>query len=167
MGDGHLRFSTCKWDIHLRFKLSGHLRIQIWHTCVKTEGTFRFLPVHLFLRDIRLKGNLLTGNICRSWGWVLIIFKYLIQVSQSLSDYNKQFYSTHPAIFVFLKTILEQQSVNYIKIHYIEEPVVQSRIENEKLEYLYEKWGKYQSGELTRAKYIQTIGYKYQARTDL
>jgi hypothetical protein len=40
-------------------------------------------------------------------------------VSQSLSDYNKQFYSTHPAIFVFLKTILEQQSVNYIKIKMI------------------------------------------------
>ena len=81
--------------------------------------------------------------------------------------YSEQFYSTHPAIFVFLKTILEQQSVNYIKIHYIEEPVVQSRIEKEKLEYLYEKWGKYQSRELTRAKYIQTLGYKYQARTDL
>jgi hypothetical protein len=24
-----------------------------------------------------------------------------------------------------------------------------------------------ESGELTRAKYIQTLGYKYQARTDL
>ena len=88
-------------------------------------------------------------------------------MSQSLSDYNEQFYSTHPAIFVFLKTILEQQSVHYIKIRYIEEPVVHSRIEKEKLEYLYEKWGKYQSGELTRAKYIKTLGYKYQARTDL
>ena len=116
VGDGHLRFYTCKWDRHLRFKLSGHLRFQIWHTCVKTDGPLCFLSVHLILRVIRLKGNLLTGNICRSWGWVLIIFKYFIQVSQSLSDYNKQFYSTHPAIFVFLKTILEQQSVNYIKI---------------------------------------------------
>ena len=38
------------------------------------------------LRVIRLKGNLLTGNICRSWVWVLIIFKYFLQVSQSLSE---------------------------------------------------------------------------------
>jgi hypothetical protein len=54
---------------------------KIWHACVKTDG-----PLHLILRVIRLKGNLLTGNICRSWGWVLIIFKYFIQVSQSLSE---------------------------------------------------------------------------------
>ena len=65
-GDGHLRFFTCKWDRHLHFKLSGHLRFQIWHTCVKTDGSLRFLPVPLILRVIRLKGNILTGNICRS-----------------------------------------------------------------------------------------------------
>ena len=78
MGDGHLHFFTCKWDRHLHF--------QIWHTCVKTDGPLHFLPVHLILRVIRLKGNLLTGNICRSRGRVLIIFKYFIQVSQSLSE---------------------------------------------------------------------------------
>ena len=47
MGDGHLHFFTCKWDRHLCFKLSGHLRFQIWHTCVKTDVPLRFLPVHL------------------------------------------------------------------------------------------------------------------------
>jgi hypothetical protein len=59
---------NCGEDRHLRFKLSGHLRFQIWHTCVKTDGPLCFLSVHLILRVIRLKGNLLTGNICRSWG---------------------------------------------------------------------------------------------------
>ncbi|CAG2215246.1 LPGAT1 [Mytilus edulis] len=40
-------------------------------------------------------------------------------------------------------SIIEQQSVNYIKIRYIDEQAPQSIIDNEKLDYLFEMWAKY------------------------
>ncbi|CAG2205087.1 unnamed protein product [Mytilus edulis] len=64
-------------------------------------------------------------------------------------------------------TIIEQQSVNYIKIRYIDEQAPQSRIEKEKLDHLFEMWAKYQSGQITRAKFVHSLGFKYQAKTDL
>ena len=60
--------------------------------------------------------------------------------------YNAQFYSSHPSIFVFLNTILQIQTVNYIKIRHISEVARQSRTEKEKLDFLFDLWRKYQSG---------------------
>ena len=40
-------------------------------------------------------------------------------------------------------------------------------VENEKLAHLFEMWDKYQSGQLTRAKFVHSLGFKYQAKTDL
>ena len=86
---------------------------------------------------------------------------------ESRFSHNAQFYTTPPVIFLFLKSIIEQQSVNYIKIRYIDEQAPQSRIEKEKLGPFFEMWAKYQSGQITRAKFVHLLGFKYQAKTDL
>ena len=62
------------------------------------------------------------------------------------SHYNAQCYSSHPSIFVFLDTILQIQTVNYIKIRHISDVAPQSRTKKEKLDFLFDLRMKYQSG---------------------
>lgn len=83
------------------------------------------------------------------------------------SHYNAQFYTSHPSIFVFLDVILQIQTLTYIKIRNISSIMPLSRCEQQKLNYLLELWDKFQSGEISRERYIKSVGYKYQARMDL
>jgi len=59
-----------------------------------------------------------------------------------------------PSIFVFLDAICQIQTVNYIKIRHISDVAPQSRTEKEKLDFLFDLWRKYQSGQITMERYI-------------
>ena len=45
------------------------------------------------------------------------------------AHYNEQFYSSHPAIYVFIDNIIKFQTTTYIKMRSIDEVAPQSRLE--------------------------------------
>ncbi|XP_071173818.1 uncharacterized protein [Mytilus edulis] len=83
------------------------------------------------------------------------------------AHYNEQFYHSHPSIYIFLDTIIKLQSVTYIKIRSLNIDAPQSRTEKEKEQNLRDLHSKYCQQEITRDFYVRSLGYKFQARTDL
>jgi hypothetical protein len=84
------------------------------------------------------------------------------------SHFNAQFYFCLPSIFAYLDVIMHIQTVNYIKIRHISETSVQSRTEREKIAYITtDLWTKLQSGNIHVDKYLKSVGYKNQAKTDI
>jgi hypothetical protein len=59
------------------------------------------------------------------------------------AHYNEQFYSSHPAIYIFIDNIIKFQTTTYIKMRSIDEVAPRSRLEKEKeqsLVSLYEQY---------------------------
>jgi hypothetical protein len=76
-----------------------------------------------------------------------------------------QFYFCLPSIFAYLDVIMQIQTVNYIEIRHISETSVQSRSEREKLEYIRQSFKVEAYNHVD--KYLKSVGYKYQAKTDI
>ena len=72
--------------------------------------------------------------------------------------YNEQLYSSHPSIYVFIDNIIKFQSTKCPP---------QSRLEKEKEKSLVSLYGQYCSEQISRPHFVKTLGFKYQARTDL
>jgi hypothetical protein len=72
-----------------------------------------------------------------------------------------------PSIYWFLDVVLKLQTTSYIKIRIINEKVPLSRADKEKEQSLIDWHNQYVSGTITREKYTQTLGYKYQTKTDI
>jgi hypothetical protein len=64
---------------------------------------------------------------------------------------NEQLYSSHPSIYVFIDNIIKFQST----------------LEKEKEKSLVSLYGQYCSEQISRPHFVKTLGFKYQARTDL
>ncbi|CAG2218274.1 unnamed protein product [Mytilus edulis] len=83
------------------------------------------------------------------------------------SHYNEQFYSTHPTIYTFVEIILQVQATTYIKIRGSNNQALVKRTDKEKIQFTVQQFLKFQTGEISRQCYLKSLGYKYQARTDL
>ena len=81
--------------------------------------------------------------------------------------YFYQLYTRHPNIFIFLDVLQQIQTSTYIKIRSLDTPVLQRRMEVEKMNYSLEKYQDYLSGTTSRCTYISSLGYKFSARTDM
>ena len=103
---------------------------------------------------------MVTGSIRfkESQQWSRIIPRTLQRV---------QIYSSHPAIYVFIDNIIKFQTTTYIKMRSIDEVAPQSRLEKEKEQSLVSLYEQYCSEQISRSHFVKTLGFKYQARTDL
>jgi hypothetical protein len=63
--------------------------------------------------------------------------------------------------------LLKLQTINYIKIRSVDTVLPKSRVENDKDKQLHDMVQKYSSGEIYHEQYTSTLGFRYQARTEL
>ena len=84
------------------------------------------------------------------------------------SHFNRQFYSCHPTIFVFLDVLTKTQTNTYIQIRgiYTEERAIR-KAEREKHSYMMEQFRRFTNGECTRLNFVKSMGYKFSANTNL
>ena len=82
-------------------------------------------------------------SLRRNWEELKILYSYLsfgqrnskqpINGPESFhAHYNEQFYSCHPAIYIFLDTIIKFQTTTYLKLQSIQECAPHSRQDKEK-----------------------------------
>ena len=84
------------------------------------------------------------------------------------SHFNDQFYSAHPCIYVFIDVLKQIQTTTYIKIRGLDNPATVRRTEKEKLAlFSLEQYRRLETGEISRATYMKSMGLKCSARTDL
>jgi hypothetical protein len=83
------------------------------------------------------------------------------------SYFNDQFYSAHPCIYVFIDVLKQIQTTTYIKIRSFDNPATVRRTEKEKLAFSLEQYRRLETGEISRATYMKSMGLKFFERTDL
>ena len=91
----------------------------------------------------------------------------LTMARSPFSHFNDQFYSAHPCIYVFIDVLKQIQTTTYIKIRGLDNPATVRRTEKEKLAFSLEQHCRLETGEISRATYMKSMGLKFSARTDL
>lgn len=76
------------------------------------------------------------------------------------AHFNAQFYSAHPTIFIFMEVLQKLQATTYVKIRGTNVAAPCRKVDREKNEYIQGQYAKYSSGEITRAQYINGLGYR-------
>ena len=79
----------------------------------------------------------------------------------------KQFYTSHPSIFVLLDVLLKLQTVTYIKIRNIHTAAPERREDREKVSRMIELYRKLSNNEISTLHYLRATGYSNKANTDL
>lgn len=80
-------------------------------------------------------------------------------------QYNAQFYSSHPSIYVFIDVLIGIQATTYIKMRTLNSAAPVQKNDREKIQFLVEEHQKYASGEIERSSFIKKVGYRYRAVT--
>ena len=71
-------------------------------------------------------------------------------------------------IYVFIDVLKQIQTTTYIKIRGLDNPATVRRTEKEKLAlFSLEQYRRLETGEISRATYMKSMGLKCSARTDL
>jgi hypothetical protein len=83
------------------------------------------------------------------------------------AHFNEQFYSAHPTIFIFTDVLRKVQTATYIKMRSMDNQAPIRRIEKDKICFLKEQYGKFQADKISRYDFINIVGYRFSARTDV
>ena len=70
-------------------------------------------------------------------------------------------------LYVFIDVLKQIQTTTYIKIRGLDNPATVRRTEKEKLAFSLEQYRMLETGEISRATYMKSMGLKFSARTDL
>jgi hypothetical protein len=70
-------------------------------------------------------------------------------------------------LHVFIDVLKQIQTTTYIKIRGLDNPATVRRTEKEKLAFSLEQYRRLETGEISRATYMKSMGLKFSARTDL
>jgi hypothetical protein len=108
-----------------------------------------------------------TQNIRLQYGLQNLALQLNALTMSFHSHFNDQFYSAHPCIYVFIDVLKQIQTTTYIKIRGLDNPATFRRTEKEKLAFSSEQYRRLETGEISRATYMKSMGLKFSARTDL
>ena len=82
-------------------------------------------------------------------------------------NFNEQFYTSHPTIFIFIDILKKVQATTYGKLRSLNYQTPRKRVEKEKLHFLMNQYSKFQDEEISRLDFIKMVGYRYNAKTDI
>ena len=85
------------------------------------------------------------------------------------SHFNKQFYSSHPSIFVFLDIIQNIQTEAYIKIRSTRQATVSKlrKTDKERTDFAITQYQKFMDNSIALREYMRSVGLRFQARADI
>ena len=70
-------------------------------------------------------------------------------------------------LYVFIDVLKQIQTTTFIKIRGLDNPATVRRTEKEKLAFSLEQYRRLETGEISRATYMKSMGLKFSATTDL
>ena len=77
------------------------------------------------------------------------------------AHFDEQFYSAHPAIFVFMDVLQKLQTTTYIKIRSTGKQVIPRKADRERTEYIISQYNKFTSGNINRREYLMSMGSRF------